>query len=238
MLTPTDFLILGHRGASAYAADNSREAFRIAAEQGADGVELDVRRTADDRLVVHHDPTVGDGTVIVEAELEDLRRRAPGLLTLAEAMEACDGMLVNVEIKNSPSDPDFDPAHRSADMTVRWLVDHGWDDRVIVSSFNPATIDRVRSLSDDISTGQLLVPGSEVEAAVVSARERGHNAVHPHGSQLTDPIPAITAARERSMLVLVWTVNDPGFARRLRDAGATGIITDDPAAIRSGLAPA
>ena len=240
MLPPADdrFLILGHRGASAHAADNSREAFRIAAEHGADGVELDVRRTADDRLVVHHDPTIDDGTVIVKTRLADLRRRAPGLLTLAEAMEACAGMLVNVEIKNSPSDPDFDPTHRSAGMAVRWLVDHGWEDRVIVSSFNPATIDEVRSRSQDIATGQLLVPGSDVWAAVVSAHQRGHNAVHPHESQLTDPLPAITAAREHSMLVLVWTVNDPGFAGELRDAGATGIITDDPVAIREGLIPA
>ena len=94
-------LVLGHRGASASAAENTPEAFALADQMGADGVELDVRRVADGRLLVAHDP-VPDSLTAIDAL---------GLATLAEALDACgERMLVNVEIKNSKTESGYDPA--------------------------------------------------------------------------------------------------------------------------------
>ena len=70
-------LVIAHRGASAQFAENTLDAFLGAVDQGADGVELDVRRTADGRLAIHHDDALPDGTVIVETAFADLPTRSP-----------------------------------------------------------------------------------------------------------------------------------------------------------------
>ena len=98
-------LVVAHRGASAAALENTVEAFCRARDLGADWVELDVRRTADGVAVVHHDAHLPDGRRIGGLHAVDLPSHVPGL---AEALEACDGMGVVVEIKNLPDDPDFD----------------------------------------------------------------------------------------------------------------------------------
>jgi len=218
-LPPDPFLIFGHRGASAHARENSVAAFRLAAAQGADGVELDVRRTADGELVVHHDTAIAGVGTIVDLTGSELRQQAPDLATFTEAMTACEGLIVNVEIKNSPMDPDFDPDDGVAAEVVEWIHDHGWADRVVISSFNPATADRVRQLSGRVATGQLVDPGADAAQQLLIAHQRGHRALHPHITSLTDT-PELASA---------WTVDDPGAIRALRDAGVTGVITNDPA---------
>ena len=90
--------VWGHRGASAHAPENTGEAFRLAREQGADGVELDVRRTRDGALVIHHDAVTGSGRIIVEHTAEEIRRLEPGMLTLEEAMAPRSRMAVLVVV--------------------------------------------------------------------------------------------------------------------------------------------
>ena len=97
--------VIAHRGASAAAPENTVEAFRLARTLGADWVELDARRTADGRVIVHHDAVLPDGRVIVELDRADL---PPSVCDLSDALDACHGMSVNIEIKNWPADPDFD----------------------------------------------------------------------------------------------------------------------------------
>ena len=98
--------VIAHRGASAAAPENTIEAFRLARELGADMVELDARRTADGQVVVHHDATLPDGRTIVELARAELPASVPDL---RDALAACEDMDVNIEIKNWPADPDFDP---------------------------------------------------------------------------------------------------------------------------------
>src|SRR5262245_26247516 len=102
----TDTLVIAHRGASAAFPETTVEAFEAAGRLGADWVELDVRRTADGLLAVHHDARLGDGRALVELSRSALPAAVPDL---GEALAACDGLGVNVEIKNAASDPDFDP---------------------------------------------------------------------------------------------------------------------------------
>src|SRR5437762_9663704 len=99
--------IIAHRGASASFPQNTLEAFRGARELGATWVELDVRRTADGLLAVHHDARLADGQAIVDLRAAELPSHVP---SLAEALDACAPLGVNVEIKNSPNDVDFDAA--------------------------------------------------------------------------------------------------------------------------------
>src|SRR6478735_8478443 len=101
-------LVLAHRGASAQAPQNTLEAFALARTLGADGVELDVRHTADDMLVVHHDPDAEGIGLLAGADFATVRAAQPALPTLAEALAQCEGMLVNVEIKCLPWEPDAD----------------------------------------------------------------------------------------------------------------------------------
>ena len=86
-------LVLGHRGASAYAGDNTREAFRLVVEQGADGVELDVRFTADDVIVLSHDPHLPGLGVLADHTYEELHEKLPDVLTLDEGAAVRESLL-------------------------------------------------------------------------------------------------------------------------------------------------
>lgn len=236
--------ILGHRGASAHAPENTVDAFRLAAAQGADGVELDVRRTADGELVVVHDPEVPGFGPVHCLDLGDLRDAVPDAPTFAEAMAACAGMLVNVEIKNSPDEPGFDPEHRAAFEVADWVDAHDAHDQVIVSSFNPMTVRELRAARPDIATGLLMAPGSLGDADVLGgvdvAAMAGHRALHPAAAQLAGPAAAaaVAYARRWELVLVVWTVDDPAEIRRLAGAGVAGIITNDPAGAREALGTA
>ena len=110
--------VIAHRGASVAERENTIAAFRAASEIGADAVELDVRRTADGVLVVHHDALVptGDGSHPID-DL-DLARLPTHVPTLGAALDACTGMWVNVEIKNDPREAGFDATDSIADETI------------------------------------------------------------------------------------------------------------------------
>ena len=98
-------LVIAHRGASSDFPENSLEAFSGAFEQGADWIELDVRRSKDGVLVVHHDAHLSDGRLIRDLDSNLLPEEVP---SLAEAFEASENMGVNVEIKHLPGEPDFE----------------------------------------------------------------------------------------------------------------------------------
>src|ERR1700687_3544713 len=115
---PSRPLVLAHRGACRRAPENTLDAFRVARDLGADGVELDVRRTRDGVLVLSHDPVIDGFGLLVEHPFERRRARVPSVPTLEEAFDALAGMLVNVEIKCFPIEPDADPER----LVVRGVV--------------------------------------------------------------------------------------------------------------------
>lgn len=214
-------LVLAHRGASAAFRENTLAAFRGAADLGADGVELDVRRTSDGRLAVHHDAHLADGRLISDLAADDLPGHVP---LLAAALDACTG-LVNVEIKNVGVDPDHDPTHAISD----WVADvvEGWGGRALVSSFNPNAIARVRAHTDGrLPTGWLVGAQTAGPDPVERAARDGHDALHPHHA-MTDA-DLIARAHDAGLEVNVWTVNDPAEIRRFADLGVDAIITDVP----------
>ncbi|HZP29437.1 MAG TPA: glycerophosphodiester phosphodiesterase [Acidimicrobiia bacterium] len=232
-------LVLAHRGASRVEAENTLAAFRRAFELGADGVELDVHRTGDGGLVVHHDavvPAVGRFAATTVAAVRDA---APWIPTLAEALDVCAGRTVNVEIKNLPGAADHDPAEAAAELVVRLLAARGHRDRVLVSSFGLPTVDRVHALDPAIPTALLTARSTDLVGALALAHDRGHRALNPRAHALVGRRAERLAdrARELGMSLYVWTVNDARQMRRLAAAGVTGLITDVPDRARRVLTP-
>jgi glycerophosphoryl diester phosphodiesterase len=229
-MTTGSVRVLAHRGASRVAPENTLEAFAAAAAQGADGVELDVHRSSDGGLIVHHDADATGFGVLAEHPLEAIRRARPSIPTLEEALDACAGLHVNVEVKNLPGDADYDPDERVATGVIHLLQVRDHRDDVLVSSFNLASIDRVRELAPDVATGFLTVVGFDpIESATV-AHAHGHAAVHPDVRSLVGPVAAATVAHahELGLAVNVWTVNDTHEIQRLAAAGVDAVITDVP----------
>jgi glycerophosphoryl diester phosphodiesterase len=225
-------LVIAHRGASAAEPENTIAAFRRAFEIGADGVELDVRRTADDQLVIHHDAHLADGRVVRETARLDLPGHVP---TLDEALDACDGMFVNIEIKNSRTDPDHDPNHWVAVRLGAELVARGGGARWLISSFSYRTVDRSRLVNPAARTAWLTM--DLTSASIERAAAGGHDAIHPSVDAVDEV--GIRLAHRHGLAVNVWTCDDPERMRELIGWGVDGICTNVPdvaLAVRSGLA--
>jgi len=223
-------LVLAHRGARRRAPENTLEAFVVARAQGADGVELDVRRTRDGALVVHHDPAPEHGPVLATVDFAEVRAGFPSIPTLAEALDACAGLLVNIEIKNLPKEADFDPDEAVADRVVALLGERDGADRVLVSSFRLPTIDRVRLGAPHVPTGFLFKSALRFDRMAALIADRGHRALHPNVWALAGRRAAacVRAAADQGLHVNVWTVNKAAEVVRLAAAGVDGLVTDVP----------
>jgi glycerophosphoryl diester phosphodiesterase len=221
--------VIAHRGASRVERANTVAAFERAVELGSDGIELDVRRTADGLLVVHHDAVLGDGRAIVETRQSELPFYLP---TLAEALDACAGAWVNLEIKNDPGEPDFDPDDAVVHGVLAELERRGpgtgpW----LVSSFRLETVDRCRALAPHVPTAWLVVEVGLDTPTMLS--ERGHAAVHPWVDTVTEDV--IACCHAAGLAVNTWTCNDPARARELAGWGIDGICTDVPGVLLDAL---
>jgi glycerophosphoryl diester phosphodiesterase len=223
-------LLLGHRGSPRAKHENTLESFQLALEAGLDGIELDVQRSLNGVLVVHHDFFLPDGRLI--AALNDTEIMALGLpgglhvptleavLIWAKKAGAC----VNVEIKSESMTSDGRETE-----TVRLIERLGVKDQVIISSFNPASIVRVRLANSQLETALLYdnEAGSPwyLEDAKL-APVLGVKAIHPHHSLVTPEL--IARAKSRGWRVNVWTVNDLELGVKLLEMGVNALIGDFP----------
>jgi glycerophosphoryl diester phosphodiesterase len=230
-------IVLAHRGARRRAPENTLAAFATARALGADGVELDVRRAGDGALVVLHDPAPPGRPPVAETDASTLRTWCPTMPILAEALDTCRGLVVNVELKNLPWEPGFDADERIADEVVALLARRGDADAVLVSSFHLTTIDRVHAAGAHVPTAFLFFAGLDLIEAVDLTAERGHRAVHPDVRALGGPEASdfVEHAHARGLLVNVWTVNEPAEMERLAVLGVDGLITDLPDVARQVL---
>jgi len=221
-------LVLAHRGANREAPENTLAAFSRAIELGADGVELDVHRTVDDELVVVHD-AVGPWGLVATRTTAEVRQHAPDVPLLADALDACSGRLVNVEIKNLPATAGFDQSDRVSELVVDLLAARRWVDHALVSSFWLESIDHVRRLAPRLPTGFLAFAGDPSELVDVAA-DRGHAAIHPGAHMLSARSVAdfVDVAHRAGVQVNVWTVNEPVDIARMVDAGVDAVISDVP----------
>jgi glycerophosphoryl diester phosphodiesterase len=214
--------VFAHRGLHRSERENTLASFKAAVALGVDGVELDVRRTHDGVLVVHHDPAVGP-LEIDQSVRSALPEHVP---TLEEALESLEGVRVNVEIKNGRGAAErYDETGDFARHVLRTIEASGWSDRAAISCFDLKTCAFVRSTDHDISVAWLLWDVA-VDEALVQAHVLGFNAVNPHFTTVNEEI--VERARDLQLDVNVWTVNAREDLERMAGLGVACIITDDP----------
>lgn len=222
---------IAHRGASKARQENTIPAFHHARTLGADWVELDVRRTADAAMAVHHDAHLSDGRAIVGLQSRDLPDYVP---LLSAALDACIGLAVNIEIKNWPQDVDFDDSSRIAEQVVALLAERGGTDRVLISSFHLPTLDRVLALEASLPTAWLVAEVSAPARVVDRLLRHGHRTLHPW-HPLVDEL-LVDTCLAAGVEVNTWTVDDPERMRALRALGVHGICTNVPDVLAGVLA--
>ena len=239
-------MIVAHRGASATEAENTLASFEAAVRAGADGVEFDIRMTSDGHAVVMHDADVSrttDGSGLVRSmTLEQVKRlrirAADGAVThvptLDETLRYLSGRtFVDIEIKNIPGQPDFDADGEPAvEAALASLERTAFAGAVLLTSFNPFSLARARTLAPDVATG--LLTDSEVDAFVglSFARDEGHAWLLPYkANALTAGEAFVKEAHEYGIRVGTWLTDDPAEAAALFAVGIDAVATNDPATL-------
>jgi glycerophosphoryl diester phosphodiesterase len=238
-------LVLGHRGASEVAPENTLAAFRLAMSQGADGVELDAWCCATGEVVVIHDDTAertcGAPLSVPESPLAALRAldagawrgeafRGERIPLLEEALAALPGAVVNVELKARPGRPD-----RALAAAVARVVERaGAGGRVLVSSFDFRLVQAFRREAPGVATGLLFEDRWHWRLRVpLAAAALRPSALHPELRLCTPSRLARWAAAGTA--VAAWTVDQPAEVERLARGGAAALISNRPALAREAV---
>ena len=208
-------LIFAHRGATDRWPENSVAAFTEARRLGADGVELDVRRSADGALVVHHDPEIPGVGPVGDLRVRDLPAGVP---LLDEALDACQGMVVNVEIKSDGGD--VLPRAVAAALADRRA------DSVVVSSFDRVCLDAARSADPALGVAWLTGWGTDLRSLLADATRAGYEGIHPFYPSVDAEL--VGEALAAGVAVRPWTVNEPADLRAMANYGVDAVITDRP----------
>lgn len=228
--------VWGHRGASAYAPENTMEAFIKAVEQKADGIETDVHMTKDGVLVLMHDEKL-DRTTDHQGFIQDYtyaqlqhvnaNNHRPDFAfchipTLEELLElaAKEQIFLNIEIKTD------NILYEGIEEKVYDMVcAYGLKDQVMYSSFNHYSLMKLKAYAPEVRVGLLYMAG--LYQPWHYAKQLNAVALHPYYPccQLDD---CIAQAHAHGILVHPWTVNDPRDMKRLQQEGVDAIITNDP----------
>jgi len=253
----SDILIIGHRGASAYAPENTLAAFDLAFHEGADGIEFDVRLARDGVPVCIHDASLlrtthlermveeFDSTVLSQFYAgEWFNTRYPKFAresfaferipTLAQVFELYGAHQLYVEMKCE------EPSRRAelARAVVSLTREHGLAERVVVKSFEHDSLVEVKRLAPEIRTAALfgrswprpLVPTSRI---IAEAEGCGSDEISLHRSLLRKA--TVEAAHRRGFRVVVWTANSSVLLRRAVSLKLRAVITDNPRYLKAVL---
>ncbi|MBA4072647.1 MAG: glycerophosphodiester phosphodiesterase [Gemmatimonas sp.] len=245
LLDPTKRLVIAHRGNAMHAPEDTMESLRQGMALGADGLEFDVRLSADGVPVLLHDPTLDrttDGTGPVAARtLAELRTldagyrftrdggrtypyRGQGLHipTLDEALAAFPGVPCILELK----------APEATEPMIRAVEKHGARDQVLVGSFSDEAHAQLEGRGFHITASKPDITRLYLRSFTpLGAGTVTYQACSVPTSWKRLPIPVLRLARmlrTRGIPTHCWTVNDPRVARRLWDGGVNAILSDDP----------
>lgn len=229
-----------HRGASGDYPENTLLAFEEGIKCGASGIELDVHKTKDNKIVVIHDEDVertfkGKGLVrdFTLRELKELQTRkvlfegvkTAGIPTLAEVLSLIKDseVILNIELKT-------DKIHYAAieEDVISMIKDYEMKERVIISSFNPESIKRCKQIDEEIKTGLLYY--EPIEKVIKLAKDLKADAIHPALRLVSTKL--IKEAHANNLEVNVYTVDSPIYMRQLIAAKADGIFTNYPALLQ------
>ena len=214
-------LIFGHRGAPEFAVENTLPSFRLALEYGADGIELDVRTTADNVLIVHHDDTTGWGQRIFNCEFHELNRcdeRGNIILpSLEEVLREVAGRgIVDIEIK--------EPGISA--LVVMETCERLPEGTYAFSSFRPDVVAECRHLAPQVPAYLITEKKFKLEEMLADLITIDASGFAPHHSFITENVAHYFACH--NMPLFTWTVNGSGEALRLAELGVAGLITDKP----------
>ena len=210
-------LLLGHRGARATRSvpENTIESFDLALAHGCDGFEFDVRKTADGRAVICHDPVVGD---------LEISKAGPGsfptLPTLKKVLTRYAGRaFLDIELKVPGLEHSLVSALRANPLRRGFVV----------SSFLSEVLDTLAKLDRSLPLGLL----SETPSQLARWKKSPAQWILPHSTQIDENLcKAVHAAGKR---IFAWTVNDREEMRRLASWEIDGLITDDTEALVATL---
>ena len=250
--------ILAHRGASGYAPENTMPSFQKAVDLGADGIELDIQLTKDGEIVVMHDETVDrttDGSGWVkDFTLEEIKQlnanyqnrtdpwsgsKEQGSIifpeyefvdvpTMREVFELIEptGLTIDIELKTGIV---FYPIE---EKILEMAKEFEMEDRVLYSSFNHASIMKLKELNPSIYAGFLYMDGTLNMPEY--ARTHGVEALHPALYNLQYP-GFIEECKANAIDINVWTVNSNEHLQMCKQAGVHSVITNYPDLARAVL---
>ncbi|MBN1793993.1 MAG: glycerophosphodiester phosphodiesterase [Candidatus Omnitrophica bacterium] len=218
-------LTIAHRGASAYAPENTLTAFKKAMELGADFIELDVQATKDSEVVVFHDEAFKNGKTLSQMYVDGVREEGlihgidiPLLSEVIETLSARIGL--NIEVKTEGAAPLLVPL-------LQTCSEHG----IILSSLNEAVLRELKEAFPRIMLGG--ISDTELTDPLAFLGRVNADILIQHVDFLNpDHIELIHSEMKR---LFVWTVNNPGEIRRMIHYGVDGIITDYPDRVVSYL---
>ena len=238
-------LILAHRGLPGIdCPENTVAAVAAAFDRGADGVEVDLRLTADGVLAISHDADLhrltGVPLGVAGSRWPDLvataGERDVRLARAEEVLHLAAGRRVVLEVKQPP------PGRVSGIRTAVAVVDlldqagrAGVDLDVSVSSFAPHIVAAVRTLlprGSAVRTAVLGCPEVQASALLRQAVGGGHDEIHPHVRSVLAEPAVVARSRDAGVAVVPWTVNAARDVARLATLGVHGLITDVPASAR------
>jgi glycerophosphoryl diester phosphodiesterase len=219
-------MVIGHRGASGHAPENSLAAFRLAAAAGhvatCAGVELDIQVTSDGEIVVYHDSVLASGDPVpsLPSSMVCVTRLADGspLPTLRDVLAVLDDLDVFIEAKHLPPDADRLLLATIAEARQRCHV-HAFDHRLIA---------RLRRLDSSLSLG--ILSRSYPVDPVGQVVHAGANTLWQEAYLIDQPL--VAACHAVGIRVIAWTVNDGGQAAALARLGVDGLCGDWPERLR------
>lgn len=252
-ISQTSPLIIGHRGASALAPENTLAAFARALDDGANGIELDVRLAKDGVPVVIHDATLrrtglawGEVAKLTSDQLanenvgswfnraqpalaraEFEKQRVPTLLDVFQFLRNRPGVIY-VELKTDSRDSSSDLVQAVSDT----IIASGFQDRVVAVSFDLPAVAEIKSWNSSIRTGALFTPRNRphvswrADSILKAATDCGADELLPH--HLLARRKLLEKAASRNLPVVVWTVDEHAWVARARTLGIHALITNNP----------
>ncbi len=221
-------VILGHRGSPNGAQENTIASFRLALDEGADGVELDVQITRDGVPVVFHDDEFSTGEKVADLTFAEMREVAHGLRahvhTLEEVLRELTGKgFVNIEIKAAGNENDVLAIARKVMPK----------DTFLFSSFLPEVVAKYRALAKDVPAIWIVAEQVALDRALDVVHQIDAKGIAFYHELITPELAGFF--KIHNVPLFTWTVNDVAEARRLIDIGVAGIITDEPKLIVASI---
>lgn len=205
--------LIAHRGGRGFGTDNTLEAMREAVRAGVRAIEIDVRKTQDDRLVLCHDATIW-GRIVSRTTYEELKKHAPDRPLLSDVLDSLAGWVrLDLDVKDSDE--------RSVGEMLR---DYNVERDTIVTSFHRLFLDNLKNNYPEIRTGFLYRMPYGQEKKLLGAVACGADTILPHFHSIDEDL--VESAHGIGLKVYAWTVNSVEDFQRLRDWGVDGVVTD------------